>query len=388
MRRSKVARTFPRVHSARVRSRSAKWKGRRTFADFNSRRLLVAFCVLTRALASTGPPPCNQVLVFKPLSIPVPRGPIGFLIDLLLSALRAVTKSTSMGPSSTRRVRQAAPRTSTILGSKVMPVPSDTQPAAAVSLGWPHLGISLRFARECISAFGLEADHSVVHLGKLMHIAFASLPGAGARPAVELYQEARTLDGHPAVGEATMFVLHAPEVAFIDLVAALSSYSRHHDLDPQRTFFWIAAFARRRLPLNERQLRITRPARSRVQTLIRWDWDTSFQLQVMQVTHHVGDFDARLRTALDEHERALSGVRAEPLPCPLHSSAFADVRHGLDPKADEHLTVPIPALIASLNDASPSAAHEGKREQSYSLLRYTSQPTTCSFQDTSFKIAL
>lgn len=333
--------------------------------------------------------------VFKPLSVPVPRGPIGSLVDLLLGALQFGTRRKGIGLHSTRCPLQAhsqkslAPRLAS-LGSQVVPVPSDAQPAAEDPLVWRHLGISLRFARECILAFDLDADHTVAHLGKRMHVSFASLPGAGARPAVELYKEARTLDGFPAVGEATMFVLHSPDVAFADLVASLGSYSQHHNLDPQRTFFWLAAFARHRLPLNERQLRIIRPAGAHPRLSAHWDRNTSFQLQLIQKTPHVASFDARLRTALNEHERAISGAPAEPLPpCLLHSSAMSAVPHSLE--TDNHSIMPIPALVALFDDESRPAALEDKQETSYYLLRYMSPPTTtCSFfkdKEAPFKIA-
>lgn len=344
-----------------------------------------ANCISCVSLRLIGlPSPCAQVTVFKPLSVPVPGGPVGFIVGMLFGALRVVTNCACFGPGSIKYTIKV-PENDIPACSQVLPLPTDAQPVAEEAPDWLHLGISLRFAQEHISVFELGEHQSAVDLGKLMHISFKSLRGAGSLSAVELYHDARTLDGSRAVGEATVFVDHDPEAHLIDIVAALRSYLEQHKLDPQNTFFWLAAFSRRRLPLAERQLRIKKPQKHRPADffLNRWDWDTSFKLLLIQESHCNCAFDAHLRTILKEYECVLSGIPVKPrdpfhfqsLPA-VHGMRFDGVKpHGLSEhpnKTEQHSITPLAPLVAVLDGELESVANQQVREgKTYYLLRYS-----------------
>lgn len=237
------------------------------------------------------------MLVFRPLSVNVPVGPFGWLLSRIPSKKHAVPQGL-------------------LCASRVAPL-CDSTAASPDALGkpldWIGLGISLRFAREFIHALGIDPTDSVAAVRKRMLASFAGLPrGAGVRSAVELYRDARTLDGAPAVGAATVFVVHAPDAPYVSLVEAIGLHASEHGLPAHETFFWFDLFtcrplARRCAALRQRELQQTvqtmRAARS--VALALGSHDVPRALSLLTCAYHLGCCDAeRVHIVLPAREQA------------------------------------------------------------------------------------
>lgn len=262
-------------------------------------------------------------MVFKPLTVTVPVGPFGFLANLLRATLTLAAAYLRIRPEAVfrrvRLMRYSPARTSTTMGVQVAPLPAEGQAthstvSAAGSTDeppeWPKYGITLRFAREYIAALDLNALQSTAEVGRKMRASFACVVGASTHSAVDLYRDARTLDGNAAVSEASVFVIHSPSIPFTELVDALAGYAQQHGLEPQQTF-WIGIFSRRQLPLSQRNLneavRVMREVGRVALVLERWDGYVPLGLlaQALQLEGgEGGDLQLHVRIALAERERA------------------------------------------------------------------------------------
>lgn len=220
-----------------------------------------------------------QVLVFRPFIVPVPVGPLGYvggLIAALVARCRARARRAA-------RAGSAKPATDVLAAHKpaqrarVAPLENPSLSAMAAPaepMLWLQLGISLRFARECQWALDLDVSRSAAHArGRMLGSAGAA--GARLRSVVERYEMARTLDGEPAVGRATVLVVHSAEMPFGQLTEALAAYEGQHRAEGRPQFFWLADFSRRKVLLRQRELletiELIRATRRVAIALERWD---------------------------------------------------------------------------------------------------------------------
>lgn len=172
---------------------------------------------------------------------------------------------------------------------------------------WLSLGVTLRFMQECHSALDLDETHSAAAVRRKMVGQLQNFGGAGRRSVVELYEGTRTLDGQPAVGEATVLVVHVDEMPFIHLAEALADYVQQHKLDPSKAYFWIAEFSRRSVPQRPRELaetvRVMRAA-GRVVIALK-EWDSAMPLELLAQPAALDALEhVHLATALPDRERA------------------------------------------------------------------------------------
>lgn len=223
-----------------------------------------------------------QVLAFKPNG-PVPFGPFGFLATGLARIAR-LCRAEVRGA----RASHGEP----------------SRPEGDAAAGSLSLGISLRFARECIRTLGLNETHPVAGARRELVDHFERYAGgAGLRPVVELYEQARTFDGEPAVGEATVLVLHAPEMPFVQLAEALTDYTRHQQ-DEARTFFWLSAFAGQNVPLFDAISMVRSVGRVAI-ALEKWDSPLPMELLAQAAQLNARALDrVDVAIALPEQERA------------------------------------------------------------------------------------
>lgn len=260
-----------------------------------------------------------QVLAFKPNG-PVPFGPFGFLVTGLARIARLC------------RAEVRGARAGHVEAAVVRPTrrAASSRPEGDAAAGSLSLGISLRFARECIRTLGLNETHPVAGARRELVDHFERYAGsAGLRPVVELYEQARTFDGEPAVGEATVLVLHAPDIPFVQLAEALTDYARHQQ-DEARTFFWLSAFAGQNEPLFDAVSMVRFVGRVAI-ALEKWDSPLPMELLAQAVQLNARALDrVDVAIALPEQERARLARAVAEAPEATRDTMLAATLAGLE----------------------------------------------------------
>lgn len=220
------------------------------------------------------------MVVFKPLVVPVPVGPLGLVYGFLARSARQL-REFRVRLARQRRAKPAAAaqlRRTPRRAVSVAPLRSASKGSAGSEgepMEWLRLGTSLRFARECIWALDLDEAASAAAVRGVMVDQFARFEGACRRSVVELYERTRTLNGEAAVGGATVLILHAPEMPFAQLTEAVADYATQSRVESREIFFWLAAFSRRNEPLVRREalemVRLVRAIGRVAIALPRWD---------------------------------------------------------------------------------------------------------------------